>query len=78
MPRMERHSRGPPAKPRTVNNICTAALIAAAGAGKNLVVEETGTGANPRRLAGTNPGHMHRGHDLWNISLKFLCESTQD
>ena len=20
-------------------------------------------------------GHMHRGHDLWNISLKFLCES---
>ena len=30
------------------------------------------------RLANTNPGHMHRGHDLWNISLKFLCESTQD
>jgi hypothetical protein len=26
----------------------------------------------------TRPGHMHRGHDLWNISLKFLCESTQD
>jgi hypothetical protein len=26
-------------------------------------------------LAQTNPGHMHRGHDLWNISLKFLCES---
>ena len=24
-------------KPRTVNNICTAALIATAGAGKNLV-----------------------------------------
>ena len=43
-----------------------------------VVMEETGTGANPRRLANTNPGHMHRGHDLWNISLKFLCESTQD
>src|ERR1700733_12133881 len=21
---------------------------------------------------------MHRGHDLWNMSLKFLCENTQD
>jgi hypothetical protein len=41
-------------------------------------MEETGTVANPRRLANTNPGHMHRGHDLWNFSLKFLCESTQD
>ena len=43
-----------------------------------VVMEETGTGLNPRKLAGSNPGHMHRGHDLWNISLKFLCESTQD
>jgi hypothetical protein len=43
-----------------------------------VVMEETGTGASPKRLAGSNPGHMHRGHDLWNISLKFLCESTQD
>jgi hypothetical protein len=43
-----------------------------------VVMEETGTGANPRKLANTNPGHMHRGHDLWNISLKFLCESTRD
>ena len=42
------------------------------------VMEETGTGLNPKKLAGSNPGHMHRGHDLWNISLKFLCESTQD
>jgi hypothetical protein len=24
------------------------------------------------------PGHMHRGHDLRKISLKLLCESTQD
>jgi len=43
-----------------------------------VVMEETGTGLNPKKLAGSNPGHMHRGHDLWNISLKFLCESTQD
>jgi hypothetical protein len=40
-----------------------------------VVMEETGDGANPRKLAETNPGQMHRGHDLWNISLKFLCES---
>jgi endonuclease III len=19
--------------------------------------------------------HMHRGHDLWNVSLKFRCET---
>jgi hypothetical protein len=41
-------------------------------------MEETGSGLNPKKLAASNPGHMHRGHDLWNISLKFLCESTQD
>jgi uncharacterized protein YndB with AHSA1/START domain len=40
-----------------------------------VVMEETGTGDNPRKLAAANPGHMHRGHDLWNYSLKFLCES---
>ncbi len=27
------------------------------------------------QLARANPGRMHRGHDLWNISLKFLCET---
>jgi hypothetical protein len=43
-----------------------------------VVMEETGTGANPKKLASSNPGHMHRGHDLWNISLKFLCEGTQN
>jgi uncharacterized protein YndB with AHSA1/START domain len=43
-----------------------------------VVMEEAGTGVNPKALADSNPGHMHRGHDLWNISLKFLCESTQD
>jgi hypothetical protein len=43
-----------------------------------VVMEETGSGLNPKKLASSNPGHMHRGHDLWNISLKFLCESTPD
>jgi hypothetical protein len=38
-------------------------------------MEETGDGANPRKLGETNPGHMHRSPDLRNISLKFLCES---
>jgi Polyketide cyclase / dehydrase and lipid transport len=41
-----------------------------------VVMEETGTGASPKQLARSNPGHMHRGHELWNISLKFLCESN--
>ena len=40
-----------------------------------VVMEEIGLGDGARRLARTNPGHMHRGHDLWNISLKFLCET---
>ena len=36
-------------------------------------------GDRPRRrrkaTLAANPGHMHRGHDLWNVSLKFLCET---
>jgi hypothetical protein len=40
-----------------------------------VVMEEIGMGHAAKNLAQTNPGHMHRGHDLWNISLKFVCES---
>jgi hypothetical protein len=40
-----------------------------------VVLEEIGLGDGAKRLARTNPGHMHRGHDLWNISLKFRCET---
>jgi hypothetical protein len=29
---------------------------------------EGDAGLNPKRLASSNPGLMHRGHDLWNIS----------
>ena len=32
----------------------------------------------PEEARRSDPGRMHRGHDLWNISLKFLCESTRD
>jgi hypothetical protein len=28
-----------------------------------VVMEETGSGLNPKKLAGSNPGHVHRGHD---------------
>ena len=28
-------------------------------------------GDGAQHLARTNPGHVHRGHDLWNISLEF-------
>jgi hypothetical protein len=40
-----------------------------------VVMEEIGLGDAAKQLARVNPGHMHRGHDLWNISLRFLCET---
>ena len=43
--------------------------------GTYIVMEEIGLGSAAKQLAQANPGHMHRGHDLWNISLKFLCET---
>jgi hypothetical protein len=43
--------------------------------GTYIAMEEIGLGDGAKHLAQTNPGHMHRGHDLWNISLKFLCET---
>ncbi len=50
-------------------------LIPRNGNSTYVVMEETGLGPAARHLARTNPGHMHRGHELWNISLKFACES---
>jgi hypothetical protein len=50
-------------------------LIPRNGNSTYVVMEEVGLGPAARQLARTNPGHMHRGHDLWNISLKFACES---
>jgi Polyketide cyclase / dehydrase and lipid transport len=40
-----------------------------------VVMEEGGLGPGAKTLAQFNPGQLHRGHDLWNISLKFRCES---
>lgn len=49
-------------------------LVPRAGNSTHVVMEEAGMGPAARHLARINPGHMHRGHDLWNISLKFVCE----
>jgi len=50
-------------------------LVPRLGDSTYVVMEEIGMGDGARHLAQTNPGHMHRGHDLWNISLKFACEA---
>ena len=50
-------------------------LIPRNGNSTYVVMEEIGLRPAARDLAQTNPGHMHRGHELWNISLKFACES---
>lgn len=38
-------------------------------------MEEIVMGNGAQHLDQINPGHMHRGHDLWNISLTFACEA---
>jgi hypothetical protein len=43
--------------------------------GTYVVMEEIGLRDTAKQFARTDPGHIHRGHDLWNISLKFLCET---
>jgi hypothetical protein len=50
-------------------------LVPRLGDSTYVVMEEIGMGDGAQHLARTNPGHMHRGHDLWNISLKFACEA---
>jgi hypothetical protein len=52
----------------------TRLLIPREAGGTYVVMEEKGMGHAARHLARTDPGHLHRGHDLWNISLKFACE----
>jgi hypothetical protein len=37
-------------------------------------MEQIAMGYGAWHLARTNPGHMHHGHDLWNVSLKFARE----
>jgi hypothetical protein len=50
-------------------------LLVDHGERTRVVMEEIDLGGGAKRLAQANPGRMHRGHDLWNISLKFLCET---
>jgi hypothetical protein len=50
-------------------------LIPRLGDSTYVVMEEIGMGDGARHLARINPGHMYRGHDLWNISLKFVSEA---
>ncbi len=50
-------------------------LLVDHGERTHAVMEEIDLGGGAKRLAQTNPAQMHRGHDLWNISLKFLCDS---
>jgi hypothetical protein len=54
---------------------CHLAAHPRSGTSTYVVIEGTGMGPAAQHLAQTNPGHMHRGHDLWNISLKFARES---
>jgi hypothetical protein len=41
----------------------------------NVVMEEIGLGDTAENLVASSSGHKPRGHDLWNVSLKFLCEA---
>jgi uncharacterized protein YndB with AHSA1/START domain len=41
----------------------------------HLITEEACHGSVAQHFANFNPGQMHRGHDLWTVSLKFVCES---
>jgi hypothetical protein len=50
-------------------------LLAALDGGTHVVMAEIGLGDTADNLVATSSGHMHRGHDLWNVSLKFLCEA---
>jgi uncharacterized protein YndB with AHSA1/START domain len=43
--------------------------------GCHLVTEEVGNGASAQRLRKTDEGLMHRGHDLWIATLKWIAES---
>ena len=53
------------------------AAARADGGGREDTVTDAGgcpAAREPEGYRPTNPGHLHRGHDLWNISLKFACE----
>jgi uncharacterized protein YndB with AHSA1/START domain len=44
------------------------------GGGCRVVMDEVGKGADANRLRETNEALMHRGHDLWLATLKWVSE----
>jgi uncharacterized protein YndB with AHSA1/START domain len=44
-------------------------------AGCRVIMEEVGRGPDAVTMAQTDPDRMHRGHELWNQTLKWVCES---
>jgi NAD(P)-dependent dehydrogenase (short-subunit alcohol dehydrogenase family) len=50
-------------------------LLDALDEGTHVVMEEIGLGDTAENLVATSSGHKPRGHDLWNVSLKFLCKA---
>jgi polyketide cyclase/dehydrase/lipid transport protein len=44
--------------------------------GCRVVMEEAGNGSDAAAMARTDPDRMHRGHELWNQALKWVCESS--
>ena len=43
--------------------------------GCRVVTDEVGKGASAQQLRKTDEGLMHRGHDLWIATLKWVAES---
>lgn len=50
-------------------------LLMPAGRGCSVTTEEAGKGPLASRLRRTDEGLMHRGHDLWLATLKWVSES---
>jgi uncharacterized protein YndB with AHSA1/START domain len=44
--------------------------------GCHVIMEEVGKGPGAKAMRQTDPGTMHKGHDLWNSRLKQLSEKT--
>lgn len=49
-------------------------LLLDAPVGCHVTMEEAGKGTDAATMARTAPDRMHRGHDLWNQTLKWICE----
>jgi uncharacterized protein YndB with AHSA1/START domain len=47
------------------------------GGGSHVVTDEVGIGNDAAHLRQSDEGMMHRGHDLWLATLKWVAESRQ-